>query len=182
MLNSFLFPKDKKIKNIEYLPREIAKYPENLKRYSLDSIRVDILCKCIIKKNNDIKKEENKVDDNEDEEDEGDEDNEDEEDDENKDEEENDNENEEDDENEDDYKDDGDKKQDENEIMLIDFKIQIGFGVENSRKFINYAKRLEKRYNKKIIVSSLIYGGVENPIKNKGSITSIDKKIYLIIK
>ena len=134
------------------------------------------------KKNNDIKKEENKVDDNEDEEDEGDEDNEDEEDDENKDEEENDNENEEDDENEDDYKDDGDKKQDENEIMLIDFKIQIGFGVENSRKFINYAKRLEKRYNKKKIVSSLIYGGVENPIKNKGSITSIDKKIYLIIK
>ena len=53
LLNSFLFPKDKKIKSIEYIsgeiPGEIAKYPENLKRYSLDSIRVDILCKCFIK-------------------------------------------------------------------------------------------------------------------------------------
>ena len=174
-MNSFLYPKDNKIKTIKYnsreIPGDITKYPQPLSLHSLDSIRVDVLCKCIMEKDNEDKKykdennkdgknedEENEIDDNEYEYEYEEEDNEDE-----------------------DEKDENEDEEDENfennKIIIIDLEIQIGFNVENTKSFLTYAKKLEKKYEKDIIVLSLVYKVFAFPKAGKGSITSIKEKI-----
>ena len=53
LLNSILYPNEEKIEKVEFLtndlPGRIPKYPEPLTLNSLDSIRVDVLCKCFLK-------------------------------------------------------------------------------------------------------------------------------------
>jgi len=160
LLNSLLYPKDNKIIKVEYLPGElpgeITQYPEQVSLNSLDSIRVDILCKCtlenkILEESQNDSEEENGSNENQDEEDE---------------------------------KLDLDeeiefsnikvekektKQNDMNKenIIIIDLEMQIGYNTENTRIFINYAKRLNLKYNGKIIVLSLVYRGFENPRKIK---------------
>ena len=53
-------------------------------------------------------------------------------------------------------------------IIIIDLEMQIGYNTENTRIYINYAKLLNLKYDGKIIVLSLVYRGFENPRKNKG--------------
>ena len=121
-----------------------------------------MLCKCILKKDNEVKEykvdedEENKDDKNEYEDEENESD---------------DNENEEedyeDDDEEDESEDEEDEKNENNKIIIIDLEIQIGFSVENTRRFLTYVKKLEKKYDKDIIVLSLVYEGLANPKKTK---------------
>ena len=162
LLNSLLYPKDNSIIKVEYLPSElsgkIAQYPEQQNLNSLDSIRVDILCKCILR--NEIpdesqkdSEEKNEPEENLDEEDE---------------------------------KLDLDEEEDflnnkiekENNIIIIDLEMQMGYNIENTRIFINYAKRLNLKYDGKIIVLSLVYRGYENPRKNKGFMICLEQKNF----
>ena len=50
LLNSILYPNDNNIIKVEFLPEElpaeITKFPEEVKFNFLDSLRVNILCKC----------------------------------------------------------------------------------------------------------------------------------------
>ena len=162
LLNSLLYPKDNSIIKVEYLPSElpgkIAQYPEQQNLNSLDSIRVDILCKCTL--GNEIpdesqkdSEEKNEPEENLDEEDE---------------------------------KLDLDEEEDflnnkiekENNIIIIDLEMQMGYNIENTRIFINYAKRLNLKYDGKIIVLSLVYRGFENPRKNKGFMICLEQKNF----
>ena len=50
MLNDVIYPETKEILDLEFIPTEmpgiITEYPQQIKLYSLDSLRADILCKC----------------------------------------------------------------------------------------------------------------------------------------
>ena len=86
-----------------------------------------------------------------------------------------------------------DKKQNNNDnnnsqnCIIIDLEIQIGFNIENTKRFIKYVKDLGILHNNKLIVLSLVYTGFSNPKKNKKSLISLEKttisdykKIYII--
>ena len=163
LLNSLIYPNDNNIIKVEYLPGELSgkinQYPGEAKLYSFDSLRFDILCKCTLnsgkkekrKKKKNIKKEK--------------------EDDianleeslknfiyENKDEDEN--------------------KKEEDKILIIDLEMQIGYNIENNRRFIDYAKKLNFKHEDKIIVLSLAFRGFQKPRKNKGFEISLEKKNF----
>ena len=153
LLNKIIFPKSHNILKVTYLPEivpdDITKVPAPIKAYGADSIRVDVLCKCTLKQNiiEDI----------------------------------NDNyfeeledkinkilENE--------FKENNIKQDEENEI-IIDLELQIGFNIENTRLSLNYAKELDSLYEKyRIIVLCLVYEGQLSPNKNRGSVISINQK------
>ena len=153
LLNKIIFPKSHNILKVTYLPEivpdDITKVPAPIKAYGADSIRVDVLCKCTLKQNiiEDI----------------------------------NDNyfeeledkinkilENE--------FK-EKNKKQDEENEIIIDLELQIGFNIENTRLSLNYAKELDSLYEKyRIIVLCLVYEGQLSPNKNRGSVISINQK------
>lgn len=132
LLNSFLFPEDKRIVNVKYPAKNYKKmiFPEPLKYDSLDSIRIDILCECTLKDKYNEKKEGESYD-----------------------------------------------EEDENieNKMLIDLEIQMGFDIINTKKIVDYAKKLDIKYKGKIIVISLVYTGFVNPEKKQ--ITKIGTKI-----
>ena len=54
--------------------------------------------------------------------------------------------------------------------------MQIGYNIDNTRKFIDYAKSLNHKYEGEIIVLSLVYRGFQNPRKNKGFTISFGQK------
>lgn len=126
LLNSFLFPKTNKIKDIKYLSGElsgkIGVFPEPVNTNDFDSLRVDILCRCTL---------------------------------------------------------DEEKNSDDNDIndnaYVIDLEIQIGFSTENTKRFLNYAKRLDLKYKDRVIVLSLVSKGRLNPIKNNSSKISLQE-------
>lgn len=64
-------------------------------------------------------------------------------------------------------------------------EIQNGYDLDKSRKLIDYAKALNEKYGKKIIVLSLAFKGFPNPKKNKGfeiSLAKTNLSDYKIIK
>ena len=210
LLNSLLYPVTNDIIEVEFLPLElpgkISEYPKKVKLYGLDSLRVDVLCKCklknekVEKKNKEDEKEQkieeenifelqfdsdeiiNEIDGideyvnelqdiidlekdeiNDDEEEKG-------------------------------GKNRKNKKkkkpkdeiidEDENTI-IIDLEMQNGYDLDKSRKLIDYAKALNEKYGKKIIVLSLAFKGFPNPKKNKGfeiSLAKTNLSDYKIIK
>ena len=60
--------------------------------------------------------------------------------------------------------------------------MQNGYDLDKSRKLIDYAKALNEKYGKKIIVLSLAFKGFPNPKKIKALKYLWQKQIYLIIK
>ena len=187
LLNSLLYPNSNDIIKVEYLPSElpgkIDEYPEEAKLYSLDSLRFDVLCKC---KLNDDKKEEEQIQgEDDDENDQIKEEDKDEMIDES-----------------DEYenyakeiqkivdseKDDqmektgkknkklkNKRKKDNEKRIIVDLEMQIGYDIESTRKFIDYAKGLNLKYGGQIIVLSLAYRGSQQPKKNKGFEISLQK-------
>ena len=133
LLNSFLFPKTKKIKDVEYLSGElsgkIGVFPEPVNTNDFDSLRVDILSRCILN-------EENSSEDNE----------------------------------------------NDSNAYVIDLEMQNGFSIENTKRFINYAKRLDLKYKDRVIVLSLVSKGRLNPIKNNSSMISLQEKTLFDFK
>ena len=63
--------------------------------------------------------------------------------------------------------------------------MQNGYDLDKSRKLIDYAKALNEKYGKKIIVLYLAFKGFPNPKKNKGfeiSLAKTNLSDYKIIK
>jgi len=170
LLNSLLYPKDNNIITVEYIPRKQPEkktdFPEPLNLESLDSLRADILCKCTLK--NEIKEESQSDSDKVNEANES----------QNEENEKLDLKNE--------MKDFLEKKEkEENEnhddadnenIIMIDLEMQIGYNTENTQIIINYIKKLNLKYKGKILVLSLVYRGFENSGKNKGFMTFLKQK------
>jgi len=178
LLNSFLYPKEESIIKVEFLPTEIPGhievFPEPIKLNSLDSIRVDVLCKCTLKDDAQTEKVNNKINDLESEE-------------ENK--EDKANEEMEDEKNEEINKINEIKKEEvkediqthmdlddqEKKTIIIDLEMQLGFSNENTKRFIKYAKELNYLYGSQIIVLALVNSGTQNPRKNKGTLITLEQ-------
>lgn len=127
LLNSFLFPKTRKIKSVEYISGElsgkIGVFPEPVNTNDFDSLRVDILSRCIL-----------------------------------------------------DEKNISEKNEKYSNTYVIDLEMQNGFSIENTKRFLNYAKRLDLKYKDRVIVLSLVSKGRLNPIKNNSSMISLQEK------
>lgn len=162
MLNSIFYPNNNLIIKVEYLPTDlqgnIPQYPENSKLYGLDSLRADILCKCTLKK--EVKEEENIIRSQNEEEEMRHTDKK--------------------------YnnlatelkKDMYENQKDDEIIKIIDLEMQIGYDIDNTRRFISYAQSLYSKYCGQIIVLSLNFRGFENPRKNKGFEIYLEKKDF----
>ena len=194
MLNNVIYPDSNEIIDLEYISTDllsdiIFEFRQNGygKFYFLDSLKADILCKCKLKNekaqnqakneiideeepifdeinigvkdNNEFEKElENYFDENYSE-----------------DEKEKKNKN-----NKKDKKGNKDKKEkykkNEEKTIIIDLQMHIDYNTYNNPIYIEYAKRLNDKYQTKIIVLSLVYRGLQNPQKNKGFVISLDQK------
>ena len=193
LLNSFLYPKEENIIKVEFLPTEIPGhielFPEPIKLNSLDSIRVDVLCKCTLRDDAQIEKENkteiNKINEIESGE-EIQEDNKEEKANEEMEEEKyeeintiNENKKEE-------VKEDiqtlMDLDDQKKKTIIIDLEMQIGFSNENTKRFIKYAKELNYLYGSQIIVLALVNSGTQNPRKNKGTLISLEQSDILNYK
>ena len=136
LINSFLFPKTKKIKRVEYLsgelPGRIGAYPEDVNNKDFELLRVDILCRCILD-------EDGREEDSE-----------------------------------------GDSiiidNRNIDNTYIIDLEMQIGFSIDNTRRFLTYAKKLDLKYKDRIIVLSLVSKGSLKPKKNNSSKISLQEK------
>ena len=150
LLNSLIYPVHNSIDEVIIisgeLPGKINKYPEPANTYSQDSLRADILCKCILK-------------------------------DEIYDEEQNNSDHQGSDDDKNQIREDGeqDNLEDKN-IILIDIEMQIGSNTNTTRKFIDYAKRLDYMFRRKVIVLSLAFNGSAFPRKNKGFKINLEQK------
>lgn len=65
---------------------------------------------------------------------------------------------------------------DNENIIIIDLEMQIGYNTENIQIIINYIKKLNLKYEGKILVLSLVYRGFENSVNNKGFMTFLKQK------
>lgn len=54
--------------------------------------------------------------------------------------------------------------------------MQIGYNTENTQIIINYIKKLNLKYEGKILVLSLVYREFENSVNNKGFMTFLKQK------
>ena len=74
---------------------------------------------------------------------------------------------------------DGSKIRDNRNIdntYIIDLEMQIGFSNENTKRFLKYAKKLDLKYQDRIIVLSLVSKGTLKPKKNNSSKISLQEK------
>ena len=210
MLNDVIYPETKEILDLEFIPTEmpgiITEYPLQVKLYCLDSLSADILCKCKLRNGREQNQEKNEIKDEEepkfDEINIGEKDNDELEkelgnyineekgaideiysDDENKKKNKKDKKSNKNKKSKKDKKEKDKKK--EGKTIIIDLEMQIGYNSYNTKTFIKYAKRLNFKYDDKIIVLSLVFRGFQNPKKNKGFVISLDQKVlneYKIIK
>ena len=65
---------------------------------------------------------------------------------------------------------------------IIDLEMQIGFSIENTRRFLTYAKKLDLKYKDRIIVLSLVSKGSLKPKKMIAQRFHCKNNHYLIIK
>ena len=59
---------------------------------------------------------------------------------------------------------------------IIDLEMQIGFSNENTKRFLKYAKKLDLKYQDRIIVLSLVSKGTLKPKKNNSSKISLQEQ------